>query len=363
LWALAQVFAAENGGPSAEGVRGVTYAEAQRDRLGRAPAASRTTAEFVLLKRQVQYGVVGIYGNVAHGMHLIDRKTLQLSNDFGETLGAAFLDETATPKKIRDMARDPNRSPAPDPEVSTTVLREWGLRANLRETPGPIEASMLSEALNRDTVRSRMVTALSARPLKKGESELDRLERISDDLKQSDEDLREAIRVIVAYEHCYSWLLLAFERLLWLTGAQGAVPKPTLARDPILKTCASEIPGHVALFEAGVESAQTAEFKKDLDRLKDVRGFFSELASDVVRPGTLVEKVLARHSAVQQGKFDQGRRKLPWLEVAGESVRLTLARASEVRGEPRRPEDIAPHEYRTRSADALWKASTGVRHE
>jgi hypothetical protein len=67
LWALALVLGAEaGGGPRANSVRGVTYAESHRDALARA-GRHRSGSGFRLLSRQVQYGVLGIYGNVGQG--------------------------------------------------------------------------------------------------------------------------------------------------------------------------------------------------------------------------------------------------------------------------------------------------------
>ena len=71
-----------------------------------------------------------MYGNVAHGMSLVNRKTLQLSADFGEALGHAFLAETQIPKSVRDAARDASA------EVGTDLLRSWGLRAGLASESG-----------------------------------------------------------------------------------------------------------------------------------------------------------------------------------------------------------------------------------
>lgn len=81
FWALANVLAALQEAedlPSAGGVRGVTYAKDEADRLNRR-GASVARAHFKLLSRQPPYGVLGIYGAVAEGMRFIDRKSLALA--------------------------------------------------------------------------------------------------------------------------------------------------------------------------------------------------------------------------------------------------------------------------------------------
>jgi GrpB-like predicted nucleotidyltransferase (UPF0157 family) len=161
-WALANVLAAKAGGPSASGVRGVTYAEAQQKALERSGQRS-TGSSFVLLSRQLQYGVVGIYGNVAHGLRLLDRKTLTLTSDFGETLGSAFLEETGAPKSLRAAVGDPER------DVGLEVLRAWGEKANLTGESGPEEARILGILGDRvvriDHTGSTSVPGLAAKPV------------------------------------------------------------------------------------------------------------------------------------------------------------------------------------------------------
>jgi len=353
LWALAHVLGAEDGGASASGIRGVTYAEAQRRALQREGARS-TRADFTLLSRQVQYGAIGIYGNVAHGMRLIDRKTLGLTDDFGERLGTAFLDETGAPKSLLSAVKNPEE------EVGIDVLRAWGRRAHLAAPCGPIEATVIGEALQLDTVRARMASALNVRPPQAGESELQRLNRIEAYLGKSDQDLAEAIEAVLAYEKCYAWALLVFERILWSCSHAGAVSLKDLGSDEHLQRCARAVPGAVTRLGRALEGTSALDLTKDQDRFKDVRAFLTELGTCQSGSG-MVETVLHRHADVQHGKFDRGRRKLPWVEVVKGCATLTQVRANQIGREPTRATDIAPHEYRTHSADALIKASRGLK--
>ena len=353
-WTLANVLAARDDGPSASGIRGVTYAEAQRKTLEQKKQRS-TGSHFTLLSRQVQYGVVGIYGHVAHGLHLLDRKTLGLTTGFGETLGRAFLEETQAPKSLRAAITDADR------EVGLDALRLWGEKAHLTRRPGVEEARILGAALQLDTVRGRTATALWQHPPQSGESELRRLRRIAGKLGRDDQDLVEAIEAILAYETCFGLAILLFERILWCSSAVGAVSLAELAADEVIQRCARDIPGEVARFEGAVDGATTSEFKRELERLRDVRTFLVELSQAASTLGGAVEQVIRRHTDVQRGKFDHGRRKLPWIEVTNGNAVLTLARAKQVSHEPRQPDDLPPHEYRTAAADALNRAARGAR--
>jgi len=352
LWALANVLSAAPG-ESPLGVRGVRYAEAHRDALSRSGARA-TGCEFQLLGRQVQYGVVGIYGNVAHGMRLVDRATLGLTEDHGERLGAAFLEETRIPRAVKETARDGHR------EVGLDALREWGARAGLSAMPGAEEARVLARALRQDPVRARMAAALEERPPKKAETELVRLARIEKALRGHDEELARAIAVILQYEGCYRAALLLFERVRWMCGASGAVPRTELAADSVLRSVSAELREAVSRLEHAITSATAPRFREGLPRMQDVRAFLEAAKSCSPAGGGVTMTVIARHADVQHGKFDRGQRKLPWLEAQGAHVCLTLARSSEVSGEPTTSEGIRPHEYRTAAAEALAGAGGGA---
>jgi hypothetical protein len=348
FWALANVLAAPQG-ESPLGVRGVRYAEAHRDALARDGRRS-SGSRFPLLGRQVQYGVLGIYGNVAAGMRLVERATLALSGDYGERLGCAFLDETATPKSVREAARNAER------EVGLDALGEWGTRAGLSAVPGREEGRMLRQALHLDPVRSRMAAALATMPVKEHETELARLGRIAEALEAQDEDLASAITVILEYESCYRAALLIFERALWLCGASGSVARVDLASDEVLRATSVELRDAVSGLEGAIAGATAARFRDGLARMQDVRAFLGAVSACSTGGDDVTMVVLTRHAEVQHGKFDRGRRKLPWLEPQADRVCLTLARSSEVRGEPKTTSDIRPHEFRTVAADALIAA-------
>ena len=349
LWALANVLAADGEELSAAGIRGITYAEAQRDALARA-GRTKTSTEFPLLARQVQYGVLGIYGNVAHGMGLIDRRSLALTPEFGEALGESFLEETDAPQTVLRAVREE------DTEVGLDGLRGWGARAHIQAPLGKCESAVVRQAIHGNAVRSRMLQALAVHPHQEGDSELKRLVRIARDLPDDSADLREAIAVIVPYEGAYQHAVLTLERVLWACGASGSVALTELAADEVITVCVDGLRKAVAKMCGALDTATTVQVRQDVVRLDQVRSFLVG-AAGATTTSAFVEAVLGQHGAVQHGKFDQGRRKLPWVEIHDGRAVLTLARSGQIAGEPRRPGDVASHAYRTGSADALLAAA------
>jgi hypothetical protein len=95
--------------------------------------------------------------------------------------------------------------------------------------------------------------------------------------------------------------------------------------------------------------------------MQDVRDFLAGVRACSSDGDGVTASVLNRHAEVQHGKFDRGRRKLPWVELKEDRICLTLARSSEVRGEPKELSDVRPHEFRTAAADALIAAGEAAR--
>lgn len=87
FWALANVLArTDNSG----GVRGVSYALDHAKKL-KESGASCTTSGYRLLSRQIQYGGIGMYANVADGMRFFKRKDFILTPGLGEIAAEAFM--------------------------------------------------------------------------------------------------------------------------------------------------------------------------------------------------------------------------------------------------------------------------------
>jgi hypothetical protein len=351
FWALANVLAR----PGDSGaVRGVTYAQAWAEKL-RDSGAVRTNGQYPLLSRQSQYGAIGMYANVASGMRFLNREDFTLTPALGEVAAEAFQDETKLPASLRRAVLD-------DGDVSLATLKAWGEQAHVEGEVKTGEAECLLEALHSNPVRSRTAELLYRHPRKNDqETELSRLARVALSLKGKNQnrDLREAIECIVEFESCYQIVSLAMERLLWLGRHHSAatVTFRELERDPIMETVMKEIPTRTERFLNTLRSGTEAAFCHDLTRLSDVRRFLEDASAACGNTGELVSVVINRHTDIQRGKFDRGRRKMAWLECNGTRINLTMTRAGGRNSETTLSEQIDPHPYRVQAADALSLAS------
>jgi hypothetical protein len=352
FWALANVLARPDG---SGGVRGVTYAKAWAEDLRRS-GATLTTAKYPLLSRQSQYGAIGMYASVADGMRFLNREDMTLTPALGEVAAQAFRKETELPSKLCKAVRD-------DSDVSLSTLKAWGERAHVEAEVKAAEAQCLWEALNSNPVRSRMAALLELHPWKnEQESEIDRLKRLGQALKKTDQhrDLRDAVECILEFESCYQLAVLALERLLWLCRHHAAtyVTLSELDNDTILQSVRNSFPAAVRRFLDALNDGSDPAFRQDLDSLSDVRRFLEEASGAVGDIEAFIGVVVTRHTDVQHGKFDRGRRKMPWLERDDSRIKLTMTRAGGMNKEARLPEHIAAHPYRLRAADSLILASS-----
>lgn len=359
FWVLANLLAADDdlrlGEEALYGIRGVRYVKSVADKLtdGR---ATRADAKFPMLVRQAPYGVIGIYGAVAEGLRLLsNRKDLSLTPDLGETLADGFLTETQMPRELRVAVAD-------DGTVSTQALRDWGRKAHIAGNPTTVEKAAFDEITFRQLgPRSRMaalaqvVTHLN----NEQETELGRLARMAARIEKhprEDQDLLDAIRAILAYERAYRLLLLGFERLLWKCKHCAAIADRQLENDEVLMKVRKRLPQASKELAAAIELAQTPAFRSNLERLQDAVAFVHQAAQSTTStsPSEFLDALLARHCDVQHGKFDQGRRKLPWVERRNGLLCLTLTqvgRATEVT----REDQILPHFYRLGTLDAFLR--------
>jgi hypothetical protein len=353
LWALANYLAARrNEGRPLNGLRGLRYVAAESARLEQS-GETAVNPDYKLLSRQAPYGVLGIYGSVAAELRLFaDRDAMVLSPDAGVRLAEAFREETGMPASVRKAVLG-------EGSVSIAALAKWGESAYLAGPHGEEEAACLGDALDRDPVRTRMCQCLAERPFKADETELERLKRIAVALDASgpDADVREAIDVIIAYESAYAWALLAFERLLWLCReTTPPVSDTSRAGDRILKRVAEALPGVVSTLEATLHRVRTPHVGANPEPLADVRQFLVQMAAAVPNVRDVSNIVLSRHADVQHGKFDRGRRKLPWIERTSDGIALTMTRVGGLDREVTSPADIRPHFYRLAAADAFISA-------
>ncbi len=357
IWALANILASGEEGDDelpSSGVRGVTYATRCAVEL-KERGARRTKADYKLLSRQMQYGVVGMYGNVADGMRLLERQSLSLTADLGERFGEAFIKGTAMPAKIRKAVKEDGV------KIPLSTLAEWGERAHVARPVTSGEARCLRECLHMHPVRSRMAQALYRQQYKAdGDTEIKRLDRITTALNGSpeDADLREATAAISCYEGCYRLVQLGFERILWLCRQHpaGDVPLGDMHSDTVFRHVEKRLPAAVTKLLKVLDSAGTEAFRGGLERLADIRLFLDECALARNQGDALALVLLKRHTDVQHGKFDKGRRKMPWAENVDGQIRLTTARVGGLNREAKTVDDITSHPYRLGSADALIEA-------
>ena len=351
FWALGNVLAdASTGGD----IRGVTYAKTRVDEITRT-GASKADASYRLMTRQKQYGAVGVYASVADGMRFINRDGLALTPELGETMAEAFIEETGMPPVLRRAVQE-------NGEISIGALRTWGERAHVRGNVGGKEAACIHQAAYFNPVRSRMLVALKACAAIPQEPELARLQRIAGRLKdrEEDRDLFEAVQCILSYEACYRIAMLAFERLLWScrwADKAAKVAMRDLKNDSVLTSVRNKLPKEVRLFLKALEKGNTGLFQKELEKLSDARRFLEQAVASVEDVTRFVQCILDRHTDIQRGKFDRGRRKMPWLELQDGKIQLTMTRIGGLDFEATKPEDIEAHPYRLFAADALIAAS------
>jgi|SRR6185437_14985517 len=347
FWALANVLARPDG---SGGVRGVTYAKTWADEIQR-QGVTRATAKYRLLSRQSQYGAVGTYGNVADGMRFLNREDFTLTPALGEVTGEAFRDETELPGSLR-------RAVLEDTDVPIATLAAWGERAHVEGKIKPAEAKCLSDALHSNPIRSSMAQLLKLHPYANDkETELHRLDRIAKVLKKSGQhtDIREALTCIIEFESCYQLAVLTLERLLWLCRhhAAAAVTLSELNGDSVLQLVRHRFPNQMRRLLEVLDNGTEPAFRQELERLADVRRFLEKASFAAGDIEAFIGEVVARHTDVQHGKFDRGRRKMPWLERNGSRINLTMTRTGGMNREVTLPQHIPPHAYRLRAADAL----------
>lgn len=248
-----------------------------------------------------------------------------------------------------------------DTEVSTGVLADWGVRAHISATPGSEEARHLAEALHRDRLRSRTAQRLRNFPRKDDEAELARIRRIRKSIADgsTDADLKDAFGAILGFEGCYRASMLGFERILWLCrfATNAILSREQLRNDTIIQNVCQVLPVAAQRLRRAFEERRTGHLQVEIERIEDVRRFIERAAAVCEDPLSLCDVLLERHTDVQHGKFDRGRRKMPWIESGSAGLALTATRTGGLGFAVESPDDIAPHPYRLAAADALVAAA------
>lgn len=372
-WALASVLATTDEAGAQEevlpGVRGVTYVRKEVERIGRDGRREGGT-KYPLLSRQYTYGMLGIYSGVAERLHLLERSDFSLTPSIGAELGDAFLEQTLARSRLRrgvaKLALDDEAS------LSLSALREWGEQAR----PGPAFPERLAQPL-RDGLRATrrrqlMLTAMEHSAPKDGEhpGEVDALERALGAIdateaaagatQQESATLRAVLEAVLAFEKVYRWCMVGFERLLYLARNSGdAIEIDAAAKDDFLAGALAKVAESIG----PLEQCRSALHERALDdsarRLANVVGFAGQ-AGRAASSREFLHVLLSRHRDVQHGKFDRGRRKLPWIERSGGLLAVTSSLAGGSNNVIETADQVEPHAWRTYAAYQFLAAVGGV---
>ena len=245
--------------------------------------------------------------------------------------------------------------------ISVESLREWGHGAHIAAPVGRIEGECLGEALVRDPVRSRIADLLKKVPSATDDNlnfhvcEGCEKSHLSN---QATETCKKPLMPFLPLSNATESSCLDLSGCLWLCKADGTITAASVARNSVVGWCAEAIADAAQQFQQALASGMTEPFRRDLDRLNDVKGFLSSAAA-ANQTQLFVEALLDRHTEVQHGKFDRGRRKLSWIERKSGRYELTLSQVGDVSGEPKSVDAIRPHEYRLAAADRFIWASFG----
>ena len=118
------------------------------------------------------------------------------------------------------------------------------------------------------------------------------------------------------------------------------------------------LPAAVHDFDSLLQAASSEHFKHEIQRLDDIRESLLAVADASTVNGCegLAKAIVRRHRDVQNGKFDGGRRKMPWIEESMRGFVLASTRVGGLDHEVTDPVEITPHPYRLQAADAWFEA-------
>jgi hypothetical protein len=362
-WALACGLAEKDpaiGSRASEGVRGIRVVHRWRDLH---VDKETVTLSFALLANQMRYGGIGAYSTFLKSLHLADMNALTL-RPLGEQLADAFPSPTA-------FGLDVMRK---DIKLSVQNLQDWGRVAHA-DTLSPYEAQILRSALQGaeeaefdDHTRWTMLRILraceaDAQPDEKGVltsclSILTQKGRKETDLTgDAAVRIRTALRVIDPYERLYQCVLFMFDQIRIRANASGqAALQPMLEDESVAEACSQmRKAASDFLTEVGTASGEDTSLGTAWGALLKLGLIeFAQKLNGANVQIDIVREILQRHLRVQEGKFDGGLPKGPWvrLEPGPEFIaRLTAQRfgieASEARN---RWDALSRHPYRTSDA-------------
>lgn len=359
-WGLACGLAEEDsaiGAKATDGLRGVRAVHRWLDLNAK---KDKVTLTFALLSNQVQYGGIGAYSTFLESLHLADMATMTL-----RPLGEQFADAFPSPKAYGlDVLRGDARLPVEG-------LREWGREAHAG-TLTTLEAQILRRALQGgeeaefdDHTRWTMLRLLRACESQEPRDEPQLLAFCLASLKHADASgsdpagranarIRNALCLIEPYEQMYQCVLFVFEQVRLRAADSGQVDLHRVMDDPSLVAACTQMRRASAAFLAQMEAASRNDAALGIAGQALQKLGLVELARTLEateRPIDLGQAILRRHLRVQEGKFEGGLPKGPWVRLnpgEGCTAQLTSQRFSlDVSQVPNRWEGMARHPYRT----------------
>jgi hypothetical protein len=369
-WALACGLAARDIAPTAlEGVRGVSYVTRRLDALTPSTKYIKSSS-FNLLSNQVRYGGIGVYSAFLDSCHILTSEDLSLRPS-GERLAAAF------PSPAPEVA-------AHDEEALLPIdgLTHWGARANPSQVTRS-EARYLADALKgggesdwNDEVRWSMLRLLAAHATARPTSETETLKAVLAGLESNTgvakqvprgcaDQIQSVLTIVDGYERLYQAVLFLFQAIQTAATDRLEVSLAELGSSDSIRAAVAastrasrDLP--VALGRALETHAKSAGPVADVLRKSGVTGFAEQL---LLAQGleSVLALVLARHEAVQGGKFDEGVRKTSWIKrLTSGKLRLSAQRFQlRVSARSKKWSEVERHPYRTEAAFAFIRACGG----
>lgn len=372
-WALACALVATGstiGERAVDGLRGVRYVRRRLSELSERDKSIRTSS-FNLLANQVRYGGIGTYSTMLEDCHLATMRSVTL-----RPLGMQLAESFPGPGGGLPVWDE-------DRPLPLDALFKWGEKCHLGKL-APQEGGCLKTALRGgeeggwdDDVRWTTLRLLAAFGADEVEEQalLERLHNVIRDgeaarlnenepvLSQCLPQIEAALVLIRPYERLYQAVQFLFDAV---RAAATDEPEVRLSSPAVTQSCISAHDGArsaasgflKALERARTIHPQTAE---DLCRTFVETGVlvFAEAVRGALNVADLLVLVLDRHRAVQQGKFDRGEPKVPWIrwDPASGTARLTAQRHQLPRSDRYESwEQVPRHPYRTYGALRFVKA-------
>jgi len=325
----------------------------------------KLTVDFPLLSNQVRYGGIGAYSAMLEALHLADMHALSL-----RPLGEQLVDAFQSPAEFNlDVTRDDSR-------LERAALLEWGRQAHAGDLSSN-EARILRQALQGseeaefdDETRwsmLRLITSVDPG----GESEEERLFKNSRggipgfkkrDNKLTCDRIETALRVIEPYENLYQGTLFVFNSARMLATNQSSVDLLAVLKSlDVDQACAAITANSGRLLneynDSSTDRSSLGTAWQSLAKLGLVE--LAKAFQAANNEEVLLKEVINRHLRVQEGKFDGGIPKGPWIRYApGNTSQLVLTAQKfglAQSGFPKTWQSIERHPYRT------WAARQFVR--